>query len=362
MNFQFTQQHEIAVYAYIVPVFGLIMLLTLINNNHLFSKKQSQYFVFAVCINLVLIAATCADFLLIGQEGEYVWILRRITSATHFGLAPLLPISLLHLYNRKKLSFFTYIPLFINVLICSFSAFAKIVFFIDEYNNYSRGPLFFLPLSFSVFYILLLVTNPIITRRQGRRRELLYLGSIIALIIAATMLEIVLQFKCLVYGCSAIGLIMYYLLQNIHYFASDTLTGLYNRQMYIHVLSSIDKIHYCVFALVDLNDFKIINDTKGHDAGDKALVQFAATLNKHLLSIADIYRIGGDEFMLIAKRTTKKDFTLVLTQALNSSIQESSLSFAYGMEEYHAGDNVQELLFRVDKAMYEQKAEMKQKN
>lgn len=359
-NFEFTQEHSIVIYAYLVPVFGLITLLTLIKNNHLFSKKQSKNFVFAVCINLALIAATSADFLLLSQTGELVWIFRRITSVTNFALAPLLPISLLHLYSRKRLPFYTYIPFAINLLVCVGSGFFKIVFFIDEYNKYSRGPLFFMPLAVSVLYILLLVTNPILTRRQGRRRELLYLLSIIGLIIVATIFEMVFHFKCLEYACSAIGLIMYYILQNIHYFASDTLTGVYNRQMYNHMLSTIAKTPYCIFTLVDLNDFKRINDTQGHDAGDKALIQFAATLNKHLETVATIYRIGGDEFMLVAKRTAKDDFVTALNQALNTLIQENGISFAYGMAEYHAGDNIELLLQRVDKEMYQQKAKMKQ--
>lgn len=75
----------------------------------------------------------------------------------------------------------------------------------------------------------------------------------------------------------------------------DHLTGVYNRRK-IEELNNLK--NYGVF-YIDLNDFKIINDTYGHEVGDEILIIFSNRIKKIIRSVDYIIRIGGDEFIII---------------------------------------------------------------
>jgi len=78
----------------------------------------------------------------------------------------------------------------------------------------------------------------------------------------------------------------------------DELTGLYNRRGYDFLLNNVD-IDTSALLLIDLDEFKKINDTYGHEMGDRALTKVAEVLHKSFRSQDFICRLGGDEFAVI---------------------------------------------------------------
>ena len=86
-----------------------------------------------------------------------------------------------------------------------------------------------------------------------------------------------------------------------HEASHDPLTGLFNRGAYEMMLKSVDTAHMALI-LVDVDRFKQVNDTYGHDVGDGILKQVAAVLKKSFRSVDVICRIGGDEFVVIMTR------------------------------------------------------------
>ncbi len=83
----------------------------------------------------------------------------------------------------------------------------------------------------------------------------------------------------------------------------DKLTGLGNRNNYIQTLEQLEKIPPPNLGVVfiDLNGLKMVNDQLGHDAGDEYIKNLADVFRKHFRE-EDIYRIGGDEFVFLARR------------------------------------------------------------
>ncbi len=81
----------------------------------------------------------------------------------------------------------------------------------------------------------------------------------------------------------------------------DSLTGLLNRQGLMNQIDNLQKNNknFLVYYL-DLNDFKDINDSFGHDAGDEVLREFGKRINKHLIENHFLCRMGGDEFILVS--------------------------------------------------------------
>ncbi len=86
-----------------------------------------------------------------------------------------------------------------------------------------------------------------------------------------------------------------------HEASHDPLTGLLNRGAYEMLLKNVDTSHMALI-LVDIDHFKTVNDTYGHDVGDRVLKRVAEVLKHSFRSVDLICRIGGDEFVVIMTR------------------------------------------------------------
>ncbi len=146
----------------------------------------------------------------------------------------------------------------------------------------------------------------------------------------------------------------------------DPLTGLYNRAYVIEILENIlnrvrreDSGDYCI-AYIDLDNFKRINDQFGHHEGDKLLRNISFKFKKYFRKGDIVGRIGGDEFVVIfhnAKPSDVKRRLDVLRKEIATSEEFKRISFSYGVVAIDSErlDNVDELLKRVDKKMYDMK-------
>lgn len=341
-----------------IPFIGLLFLLFLVRTNPLFDRRQTKLFVIAILINIVLLVVISADRLFAGNLMQMDWLFRRITSFLNFAASPAIPFLLFKIlfpHNKNKLY---WLPLLTNLAFCFASIFYKVVFFISETNAYGRGPLFFLPILTSTFYIVVLILKATSSHARNKKRERIFLFSIIVLLAFSMFLEIQFGFHYLSWDCSALGIILYYVMLNIHGFTIDPLTGVYNRLVYNQELATVDRAAECLIALIDINNFKQINDERGHEAGDQCLILFADILTKSMAGTATLYRIGGDEFALIMRRPSEERFAKALEKAREAA-QQQSIQFACGTVVYHPAGNLHEALLKADAAMYENKSRMK---
>jgi diguanylate cyclase (GGDEF)-like protein len=162
--------------------------------------------------------------------------------------------------------------------------------------------------------------------------------------------------------------------QRIQYLAThDDLTGLPNRTMFNTVLNmafnTAQRYQRC-FALVfiDLDRFKVINDTLGHEAGDALLRQVARRLKACLRASDLVARLGGDEFVVLVQEITEAAQAAAVAQKILSAInqplvlmgQECRVTASVGVSLYpaHAQDELT-LMKNADLAMYLAKEEGK---
>jgi diguanylate cyclase (GGDEF)-like protein len=96
------------------------------------------------------------------------------------------------------------------------------------------------------------------------------------------------------------GVVIKNLYHQVH---TDTLTGLHNRKYFFAKLSEIKANDRFSLILIDLDDFKNVNDTYGHIAGDQVLQQFAEILHHNTRKDDIIARWGGEEFAIILPNT-----------------------------------------------------------
>ncbi len=135
---------------------------------------------------------------------------------------------------------------------------------------------------------------------------------------------------------------------------ADALTGLKNRRAMEERLRGITPGMPFGVINLDLNGLKVVNDTQGHDAGDRLLVKAAEALSKMFYQ-DDIFRTGGDEFIVLSPGITRDSFERKLQRLRDSMSKSAELSFALGSF-WSGGDVGLQAAFRTaDERMYADK-------
>lgn len=151
---------------------------------------------------------------------------------------------------------------------------------------------------------------------------------------------------------------------------TDELTGIFNRRGLLQAYAESTSNDTGVVALVDLDRFKPINDTFGHDAGDEALKLVARSLANNIRQDTDIVaRYGGDEFLVIlkgAKADEVKERINILQKVLNNLSFDwehegtkfcIKLSGSIGIAPLKPGEEIARLKTQADKELYRIKKE-----
>jgi diguanylate cyclase (GGDEF)-like protein len=149
----------------------------------------------------------------------------------------------------------------------------------------------------------------------------------------------------------------------------DTLTGALSRAYIIDVLgkqiSIFDRSHKqnLSVALFDIDFFKKINDTYGHQVGDILLVKFVDTINYVIRSQDYLGRYGGEEFLFLTINTEPED-ALHLVERIRASIEntvyqinehEIKITVSIGLAHITVGDDIDSIIERADSALYQAK-------
>jgi len=141
----------------------------------------------------------------------------------------------------------------------------------------------------------------------------------------------------------------------------DKLTGLYNRRGYDYIMKNVD-LYTSALLLFDVDKFKHINDSLGHDCGDKALVRVTDLIIKSFRSQDYICRLGGDEIAVVMVHTDETLTKLLKKKIkkINDSLKEEkdglpSFSVSAGMAFGEDGIDGEILFKRADEALYEAK-------
>ncbi|MBD7922792.1 GGDEF domain-containing protein [Xanthomonas bonasiae] len=146
---------------------------------------------------------------------------------------------------------------------------------------------------------------------------------------------------------------------------TDALTGLANRRALTEQLQTLAAAHgerALHFAMLDIDDFKQVNDTHGHDVGDAVLLALAAELAR-LGDGCRVGRLGGEEFGILFERMSDAQVGELLHRLLDRvcmlRVNDVAFAFSAGVARLHPGGTVSDLLKRADRALYAAKREGK---
>lgn len=146
----------------------------------------------------------------------------------------------------------------------------------------------------------------------------------------------------------------------------DPLTGLKNRRYFAHIFHdecarSLRRQESMTILFVDIDHFKLVNDTHGHHFGDLALQATGACVQKQCRPYDTVVRWGGEEFVILL-RGTDEDAAIYFAERIRRAIQDGlnaslpfSLTISIGLAQYRDNDTLERLTDRADKALYHAK-------
>lgn len=161
---------------------------------------------------------------------------------------------------------------------------------------------------------------------------------------------------------AVIKILLIFMSRNLN---TDYLTRLYNRRCYdSSIKKAIKDGHPFSLMVIDIDDFKIVNDSFGHVTGDKALKELADLIKESTRNEDLCFRYGGDEFVVILPNTTKEQAALIGERIQSrifpvslstKGLSEFKVSLSVGVTQWEPGLSPQDLTELADKAMYSSK-------
>jgi diguanylate cyclase (GGDEF)-like protein len=320
-----------------------------------------RIFLGLVQTNILLILSDVGAWIFDGLPGIHFLILNRLFNLSLFVFEPVAG-SLWILYvcyqikqNEKQLIIMKYVlPILfiINGVLSIVSLRTGWFFYVDSNNIYTRGNLYLI----HIFYCyILLIYSMYYVYKHRRMIEKRYYSSMLVFILPITVGATI---QILFYGWALAWSGMMVSLLIIHFNIQDSslntdyLTGLYNRRQldkYLKIrIKNCTEIKSFSAMLIDLDGFKMINDTFGHDVGDEAIKDAAQIIKKSLRRDDFVARYGGDEFFIILDSCDRNILEATVVN-LKSNVDKFNQNSLHGYK----------LSFAIGYAVYDYKLRMK---
>lgn len=350
MVYEFVQSNYVGV---VITSFLILFILT--NNN--FEKKTNRLFIAASFCVLILIVEEAWEAQL-AMNTVYT-PLRVLLSAIGYALRPMVPYFLVLMvknYSKNRIIVIS-IPLIFNVLVSFSSLFCGLSFGYTQDNEFVRGPLGLTPFLIAGFYVVVLLVLTVKECRNGGLVEAMIVSAIVLQAFISTILESLFQFRFIQNPSIATSIAFYYLFLHSNRNNRDTLTGaLTRRRFYLDA----DKHKSTLSAVIslDLNNLKTLNDKYGHIEGDKALITVTAVIKKYMGARSSLYRIGGDEFMILCYKLNETQVQEMIGR-IRADLEKTKYRCAIGYALYSNRMKLDRVCQIADDIMYEDKRKMK---
>ena len=329
------------------------------------NKKQKRGFFLAFALIAGISVMEIVTLAVDGAPAKYRW-LNIASNFLGFGLSPAVAICLVYVQDRKsaprqKFRFAVGCEI-AYLLFLAFSIPFGTVFSVSADNVYSRGTHFhiYIAVYFAAIFYLSMAT--ILTARafQNRSRALIY--PLIVFLTAETIVQVALPDLHVTWLCVTLLAVLYYIYCTEMWNQLDGLTGLLSQKGYLNRTLNLQPEDKMLIVL-DLDNFKYINDTYGHQAGDQCLKVIAECLKKAYSRYGNCYRIGGDEFCVLFREPEKEKYCREKFYWIIEK-QKKSLHMlpgaSYGSALIEEQESISDTKARADANMYANKKARKQ--
>lgn len=343
----------------IIDVFVLGIMCVFTKHSEVLDKQQKYWFIRAFILIISISILEVITIAVDKKPASFRWV-NILANYLGFGLTPAVPIFLASALEKDKSTKYAIIIEGVYLLLLAITFPLKIIFYVDQNNQYTREKFFgiYIAIYFSAVLYLLAITLRVATRYQNKSRRSIYL--IVAFLLAGTMVQVGVPQIHVTWLCVSLLSILYFTYCNGMWQQLDKLTGLLNQKSYLNKTASLSENGTLV--VFDVDDFKRINDNYGHLMGDRCLEAIAACIKKAYSKDGSCYRIGGDEFcvLLDANADNERCYRRLIREL---DIRRETLDIlpcvSVGSAPFTTEDNILVVKELADSNMYQMKKEHK---
>ena len=279
-----------------------------------------------------------------------------------FALTPIIPIAIAIIFDSSiiKTNKYLLIPTLINIVATVLSPLFGFIFYVDANNHYIRGDYFFI---FIIVYIINFLLLFICILELGKKYNYPIMKKLIALsifTIIGTSIQLIHPSTFSSWHCVTLSLLLFFLLMSEFDSSFDSLTGLYSRAAFDKATKQITESKAFSIIVLDINDFKRVNDTYGHDYGDTVIKTVATIVRRSFTKKYTCYRFGGDEVLIIGQETDQEKIENQIRTLINNLEEERekgkplpSLSYGYSIFRGEEELDFHKILKEADDQMYQ---------
>ena len=267
----------------------------------------------------------------------------------------------------------SFLPLLVAILLVVTTPWTGLVFHYNESNEYIHGPLYSTMAVLAIIYLVVASTHLAVYRKNTkspmRRRQYLTLMLFLVYPVLAGVIDIIIPNLPIMELALLLGTMLVYTNMQQSQMYNDVLTGLNNRRLadeyLLEQLADASQDSPVYFLLGDADQFKEINDKRGHVEGDRALRLIAEALKEATVDVrCHVARWGGDEFAIVMDKSAecqpselidKIDAELARVAKRNALEYPLHLSFGYA-KCTTPGLSVSKIVEEADSHMYRSKA------
>jgi len=343
-----------------LSIVTLAILLKWISSDIMIDQGKKKHFIYCVLLTMIISAAELGCLLTdnTGPENRWLSIFFNILG---FSLSSFVFIVESNFYSIEK-NFLYYLPPIINSVMTVLSPYFGWIFYVEEDCSYHRGIFFVVYLLTFLYSVVFSLVKKLYTSRNYPsyfRKRIIESGIVMFI---GIMIQVVFPQYHTTWIIITFYLVLYYALACETSSLVDGVTGLLNRTAFNKQMEHIklSAKRTAVLFIIDINDFKRINDTKGHTYGDFYLKETGKILKTVFSFHAQIFRFGGDEFSVILslKPDESIDSYAGKLDSILKSRQIEDMDFpgvAVGYSVFEAGINTRDTIDLADHNMYKNK-------
>ena len=337
-----------------INIMVLVLLCYMVQKNDILDKKNKKWYIFTVMVTMVIILAELGTIIFEGTNHRF---LNNVANVLGFTLSPFIPILMIFVFQLKIKPWLVF-PCFLNLIFSVISPLLGIMFYISEDNIYQRGPLFWFFVLSYIYGIGLLYIMIVKSSKHHMNGYLLY-QLLTLFIISGTTIQVLNPYIHTTWLCVTLALIVNYVHISEYYSQYDRLTFLGNRRAYELAKINFEYLDEGTIILFDVDKFKNVNDTFGHQYGDVCLNKIGIAIKETFLKLGEGYRIGGDEFCVLSKVTDEEELEASLSHLMKEINRERKArkhfpTLSYGYETYvkSSGITMDEVFREADRKLY----------
>lgn len=344
-----------------ISVLFMVVSMILITNNRTVGRRIRLLFL--ACLGSVALIAIADWFnIVFGQGQPSLRLFHAVSMAITFALAPVFPVIIAHtLFPQTGIKSIV-VLLALHAILEFATIFGGYVFFIDASNAYHRGPAY---MAYIVVYsvsAIYLAYQSIQAGRTYQSASQLSICAILGFLAAGVGIQLVETTIRTTWPTVGMTLFLYFQFYSEMILRTDALTHLLNRHSYDEFLAR-PKLP-CTVVLIDVDNFKHVNDTYGHAFGDVCLETLARLIRRAFGSAGLCFRTGGDEFTVMVTR--RKADIASHAQKLESLVTEAQYNeprlptVSVGTALAKSASSLPSAIEAADQAMYDAKRAAKQ--